>query len=162
MSEAERSRRNRDLNMSWPRTPARWSHLWRWSRPSSPEWIKLGPNSSWPRWGRPSWRGGKRRRVRGHRQDLESSRRVQGQDLGVGNRESLSESRAWRDLRWYLGDVGRRLQQAHLFYNGPPSVSTFDATKDVYKGWLVPFDELEALKNAMLRTSAEEVEDEDH
>jgi len=53
------------------------------------------------------------------------------------------------------------VQHAHLFYNEPPPVGTFDATKDVYEGRLVPFDVLEALKNVVSWTSAEEVEDED-
>lgn len=44
------------------------------------------------------------------------------------------------------------VRQAYLFYNGPPTVSAFDATKNVYEGQLVPIDELEALKNALSRT----------
>jgi len=33
---------------------------------------------------------------------------------------------------------------------------------DIYQGRLVPFDELQALRNATRRSSAEDVEDEDH
>ena len=49
------------------------------------------------------------------------------------------------------------VQQVHLFYNGPPLIGTFNATKDVCEGRLVPFDEVEALKNVTLITSAEDV-----
>jgi len=54
--------------------------------------------------------------------------------------------------------VGR---QAYLFYDGPPPIGAFDAIENVYKGRLVPFDELEALKNAVPRTLVEDVEEKD-
>jgi len=53
------------------------------------------------------------------------------------------------------------IKQAYLLYNGPPPMGVFDATKDVYEGRLMPFDELEALKNTTPRAPAEDFEDED-
>jgi len=39
------------------------------------------------------------------------------------------------DTSMMLGEgFDQVVRQAHLFYNGPPPVSTFDATKDVYEG----------------------------
>ena len=53
------------------------------------------------------------------------------------------------------------VRQAYLLYNEPPLVDDFEANKNIYEGRLVPFDELETLKNTKPRTSTEDVEDED-
>jgi len=60
------------------------------------------------------------------------------------------------------GTFDQVVRQTRPLYNGPQPVGTFDVNIDVHEGRLVPFDELQALKNAAPGPSAKDIEDEDH
>jgi len=67
------------------------------------------------------------------------------------------------DTLQMLGETFEQaIRQAHLLYKGSPSEGTFNINKDIFEGRLVPFDELVVLQNLAPKTTAEDVEDEDH